>query len=471
MTPTRTKKEELMGIRTLVLRGLAWSMLSALVAAGGCSIDEVTFPCHADPQCDDRDPCTKDVCEPEGRCSHDPDDGASGRACGDAQRSKCYAGKCLPCAAMDPAPGDCRNLACDEAGKVVEVNDDSDVPPDDGVECTDSACRAGAPVHPVSAAGTACRSGGFCNASGACVPCFGQQGCDVAKGYFCFGEAECVSCNDGVQDGQESHTDCGGPDCPGCLGDPCSGNADCQTGSTCADGYCCVTACAGSCEACAFSLTGVGNGQCAPLKAGMLDGENCAAQGGCGAVPGTCACDDGLLDNGEAGVDCGGACGDCGPCMECSLTGCVPLPAGSESGCDGDSRCDGLGSCKRMYGKPCEKADDCLSSYCPDQGPGVQKVCAHCSTQLDCGDTQKYNCRAGACRTDNLQSCSHDIECASFNCKMGTCIGCFTDGDCASGACNGFNCLYVSGMPCNVNFDCMLGVCNEIDPDGQRICP
>jgi hypothetical protein len=69
---------------------------------------------------------------------------------------------------------------------------------------------------PTAASLTCCPSGQVC-VSGACVP---------------------ASCADGVQDGQETDVDCGGPDCAPCAnGKHCVVNRDCQSG-ICSNGVC-----------------------------------------------------------------------------------------------------------------------------------------------------------------------------------------------------------------------------------------
>ena len=70
------------------------------------------------------------------------------------------------------APGDCHQNQCDGAGNIVGVADNSDVPADDGNQCTDDTCSAGTPVHPPKANTATCNQGGsFCSGAGACVAC------------------------------------------------------------------------------------------------------------------------------------------------------------------------------------------------------------------------------------------------------------------------------------------------------------
>ncbi len=83
---------------------------------------------------------------------------------------------------------------------------------------------------------------------------------------FCVGGGSGPTCTDGVQNGNETGVDCGGPDCPACP--------------TCTDG--------------------VQNGNETGIDCGGPD---------CPACP---TCDDGVQNGNETGVDCGGP--DCAPC-------------------------------------------------------------------------------------------------------------------------------------------------------------
>lgn len=69
--------------------------------------------------------------------------------------------------------GDCKKLQCDGAGKVVNANDDTDLP-DDKNPCTDDVCTAGVPSHTFKAASTTCGTNLVCDGAGNC------QGCNVA---------------------------------------------------------------------------------------------------------------------------------------------------------------------------------------------------------------------------------------------------------------------------------------------------
>jgi hypothetical protein len=197
---------------------------------------------------------------------------------------------------------DCSKRQCDGSGNVVTVPDPGDIPENDLNGCTVEDCDDSTP--PSAPAGTACPNGA------------------------CDGLGHCATCNDGVRNGNETDIDCGGPDCPGCDGEPCAGDpAGCQSGH-CVDGVCCTTACDKKCDACAVELTGAPSGMCAPVILGKQHGSSCVELGGCG-VSNLCACEDGLKNQDEEAIDCGGICAaGCGagtPCkdaLDCKSGSC-----------------------------------------------------------------------------------------------------------------------------------------------------
>ncbi|MCH2231721.1 MAG: gliding motility-associated C-terminal domain-containing protein [Crocinitomicaceae bacterium] len=84
----------------------------------------------------------------------------------------------------------------------------------------------------------------------------------------------CVSCNDGILNGNETGIDCGGP----------------------------------SCTPCASCFDGIQNQDETGIDCGGI----------CAGITPPCHCGNGLLDGDETGIDCGGSCG---PCVEdCNVT-------------------------------------------------------------------------------------------------------------------------------------------------------
>ena len=167
-------------------------------------------------------------------------------------------------------------------------------------------------------------------------------------------------------------------------------------------------------------------------------------------------CGDGIKNDSETDVDCGGACPPCVDGAECRealdcgsglcVDGlCVPQPScedGVHNGSETDVDCGGgCPSCDG--GRDCQFAADCLSALC-ESG-----VCAAVPT----------------CEDDTLNQDETDIDCG------GVCPGCpngsSCDGhsDCASGVCSGYVCVAAP--------TCTDGIRNqnETDVDCGGVCP
>jgi hypothetical protein len=230
-------------------------------------------------------------------------DGACSSTVGCLGSTECRTVTCpgVTCGATNDSPDkvigqtdhDCAKRQCDGNGGVVILPDPGDLPEDDLNPCTIEDCDDSTPLN--APAGAACPNGA------------------------CDGQGHCSTCDDGQRNGNETDVDCGGPDCPHCDGEACSGSPmDCQSGH-CVDGVCCTTACDKKCDACEVSFTGVPSGMCAPVLLGQQHGSSCTELGGCG-VQNLCACEDGVQNQTESAVDCGGICAaGCGggvPCTE-----------------------------------------------------------------------------------------------------------------------------------------------------------
>ena len=162
---------------------------------------------------------------------------------------------------------DCLKAVCDGAGTTKSIPDDTDKP-DDANDCTTDTCVAGVPMFTPLAVGAACTMGGGkkCTATSKCVECVAGGDCASAVCDTLSNKCAPASCGDGVKNGSETDTDCGGATCPKCV-----------TGKVCTVGTDCVGgACTGS--------------VCAPT------------------------CTDGLKNNGETDIDCGG-----GSCKKCDI--------------------------------------------------------------------------------------------------------------------------------------------------------
>ena len=234
-------------------------------------------------------------------------------------------------------------------------------------------------------------------------------------------------CMDGIQNQDETDTDCGGSTCSACaLLDGCAADSDCVTGAVCTDGLCQAATCSDT------TLNGMetdvdcGGAECAPCA----DGEMCSTGTDCvsgGCTSGTCtSCTDGVMNGAETDVDCGGP--GCGPCGDGLM-------------CVADADCSGTA---------------CEASACVSCSDGAQNAA---ETDVDCGGP---DC---ADRCADLDSCSVDGDCVSGSCDTGTCRSCTdgvqngmeTDVDCG-GAASGCG-LCGGGDSCTGNADCLSGLC------------
>jgi hypothetical protein len=152
--------------------------------------------CFSDIECDDNNPCTTDVCyaSASGICVYTnlADGPFAGQIAGDCLRNDCKSGN--PVIEQDPA----------------------DVP-DDSNPCTDDLCSAGFPSWNPKANGEPCQTG---NLTGICLT------------------NQCTDCGNGLKEGAETDTDCGGG-CPSrCMnGQACLQNVDCIS-INCSAGVC-----------------------------------------------------------------------------------------------------------------------------------------------------------------------------------------------------------------------------------------
>ncbi len=119
----------------------------------------------------------------------------------------------------------------------------------------------------------------------------GEFGSSETKNFCVGGGDETPTCTDGIQNGDETGVDCGGPDCPSCP--TCTDgiqNGD-ETGVDCGGTLC------PSCPSC---TDGIQNGDETGVDCGGPDCPSCPT------------CDDGIQNGDETGVDCGGPdCEDC----------------------------------------------------------------------------------------------------------------------------------------------------------------
>jgi hypothetical protein len=194
-------------------------------------------------------------------------------------------------------------------------------------DCRSGRCDGGTCAAPTCSDGLQNGTETGTDCGGRCTPCSTGTGCrvdgDCQSGVCLQGTCQSASCNDGVENGAETDTDCGGPTCGGCrAGASCSADGDCQS-QICDGGTCQQPTCS----------DGVENGRetgtdCGGLCGACPDGEDCRVDDDCQS--GVCSnrtcqtptCSDGVANGRETDVDCGGPkCGGCPDGATCSKDG------------------------------------------------------------------------------------------------------------------------------------------------------
>jgi hypothetical protein len=223
------------------------------------------------------------------------------------------------------------NLPCSEA---------STCPPNQQCDLATGTCRKELPPITPDARVSEPIDASMADARGRCES---REDCQGAGEICQIDQGECVvaSCTDNARNGNESDTDCGGPDCPRCPGGSrCETPSDCLN-NECTDGRCVSESC--------------GNGQvdsgedCDDQGESATCNEDCTISACRDGVPNATAgeqCDDGNDSNNDActnecrlascsdefqnadelDVDCGGHCG--------------PRSCSQGQSCGGDTDCD-----------------------------------------------------------------------------------------------------------------------------------
>jgi hypothetical protein len=306
------------------------------------------------------------------------------------------------------------------------------------------------------AADTDCvgRTGPACAPSGLCVACTANTHCKGAAATCntttnqCVGcvtradcSGACQTCISGVCTAVKNLDDPGV--CPGTCdstgackakqGQTCQTAADCAAGLPCADGYCCNSACGGSCQACnvATSL-----GTCTTLAAN--------AQPHSGHPPCT-ATDPG----------CGGSCLGSATCT-------YPASACGAASCTASGSYQAAGTCSNgLCTVPTPQA--CASGkYCT--GGACVTLVADGGTCQSGGQCANGNCSNSTCCATGLTGCSG--ACVSLSTSNTNCGSCGRS--CATGStCSGGSCYLNDGQSCTTSSQCLTGTCSTFYVDGD----
>jgi hypothetical protein len=390
---------------------------------------EVTSECDSDADCDDDDPCTRDMCDADGDCAHDPVDAdgdgfpameAGGVACGgtdcDDARANVYPGAQVLCEEDD------RNCSGhDDRDEDGDGYLSADVCPETGDDCRDF----DPDVNPGETA--------ECEAIDA--DCDTVIDCTAEE---CPDECPCtvqeLTCNDGFDDDCDGRVDCDDEDCSRtacCLESSCPTTMEC-----CSFGCCNALADPDCCGGCSTSCN-EGEVCCGGACVVCCEDEHCDDADPCT----TDTCTDDACSHSPApdSSDCGsgGVCCD-GACIQC----CVDEDCDDANPCTTDSCTDGVcshvitddmttcGAGSICCSGTCAPGDCCANTDCDDDNPCTYDLCTArtCSSlvvmdRTVCGEGRI--CCGGTCLEGN---CCSDLDCGGL-CK-GTARPCsdFTDG-------------------------------------------
>jgi hypothetical protein len=291
-----------------------------------------------------------------------------------------------------------------------------------------------------------------------------------------------------------SPTDTGSVSCTdprGC----CLTDGDCETGELCMSGVCqlpvdCTDAedisvcqlelCPGPNCPTNMSEASCSNGIRDDSETGVDCGGPCPASCANSAPPASCS--DQLRNQDETGVDCGGSCaarcaagqgctidGDCTPNLLCSpgshVCAAVSCADGRQDGAEILVDCGG-GTCPGCpVGTACVNASDCNSGICALGTCRTSPLCEDAErngdeTDVDCGGSDQ-SCQ----RCPDGRACSGDNDCARGDCSQGVCISCQDgrrDGTETAVDCGGpdLGCRRCgNNQTCALNRDCQSGNC------------
>lgn len=452
--------------------------------------------CKLGALCDDQNGCTTDVCEPGNTCSHAVNDGGACKPSNVCNVGKCDAsGTCkdtgvyLNCDDNNFCTSD--YCAWDKGGCVYDPSIFKGAPCT--VDTVEGKCNSvGACDVPACDDGKKQEQETGVDCGGWCGQCADGLGCalpaDCSSSVCTNSVCATPTCNDQIKNGEEAAMDCGGGGCPGCPEyTPCTKDSQCASGWCSNFGFCKVPSCndnaqnstetdvdcGGGCPPCQWAdkkcivdtdcaskvctggkcvnatcSDGVKNGYETATDCGGFDkGSGCPGCGTGGACSsksdckdkscqnGTCvpaACDDGIMNGGETGIDCGGAvvasgCTLCADYQGCLLNSdCVSKVCGIYFVCEAPACNDGVAN-------GTESDTDC-GGIC---GPYCQTN-AKCNANNDCVTD---NCAGGLCavKLANGITCTADADCTYGHCVDGVCCDSACTEECLScdGAVNG----------------------------------
>jgi hypothetical protein len=266
--------------------------------------------------------------------------------CASRGTATCAKGSCVVTYQAGPAQsqqyGDCATSWCDDTGTETEIPDAGNVYVNSGDPCITYPCGStpGFPLPSTASNGMSCQRPiqmdmGYCEpdpvtSMEVCAECNLNTDCAAIPGDECsYGTCVPMHCLNGAKDADETGKDCGGPTCLPCVaGQPCQQAADCQSRIcpassicptwSCSDnvqnGYETDIDCGGGCP-----LLCRNNSKCGTYK--DCQSSVCVPSGMGYNICAAPTCTDGVQNDSETGIDCGGD-GDGGPiCPPCAHAG------------------------------------------------------------------------------------------------------------------------------------------------------
>ncbi|MCP3980917.1 MAG: S8 family serine peptidase [bacterium] len=194
------------------------------------------------------------------------------------------------------------------------------------------------------------------------------------------------------------------------------------------------------------------------------------------------SCTDGIQNQGEDRIDCGG------PCAACDCTGDGACDDGAF--CNGSETCDAFGSCQAGTTVDCDDGLYCNGAETCDNVAGCQS-----GTPVSCDDG--VGCTSDSCNegSDSCDNTTNDAVCddgafcngaetchATLDCQAGSdpcpggdcdegtdqCVDCTIDADCNDGqycngveTCNAGTCQAGTAPNCSDGVGCTIDSCNE----------
>ena len=459
-----------------------------------------------------------EVCNPGNHRGCDPDEICCDFQCQDTSFAAEGGGQgCTGCGDFCDALGasSCTNRRCtcgadgEICGGQAPICDRRDAPDDDSCancsndgdcnqpqgECVARNCRACDPANndgcedpnnPICDAGTfVCRAAcddGVQNGTetdtdcgGDCPRCLDNRGCGedtdcislVCRGEVC----QPPRCNDLTKNGQETDTDCGGPACGPC-GDnlECGDNDDCQS-EVCLNGRCRGSSCEDQVRNGQETDGDCGGPTCDPCTAG----QRCALGRDCdtGVCSGgnTCSggnCNDNVQNGQETDRDCGGpTCGACADNRGCAANrdctsgvctnGSCAVPVCNDDTQNGSETDEDCGGNNAC--PRCPNNASCAAGSDCTSGVCSNNTCggAGCNDGVRNGDETATDC-GGSCPrcADNL-GCAEGTDCQSRVCENGTCSEPACDDQFTNGDETDTDCGGATCDPCTAGENCGEG--------------